>query len=86
MNIKPSLVEHLKHHSKTGVWTGDTHRGEAVISINGETVPAAPYLSQLGIKLHNSNKYRGIENEDLGQPQHGGDSPELGNGTSKSAE
>lgn len=86
MNIKPALVQHLKSHSETGTWTGETYNGKPVISISGEFVSAEPYLTLLGIKLHNSNKYRGIENEDLGQPQPSGDSPELGDGTSQSAE
>jgi hypothetical protein len=86
MNIKSTLVQHLKSHSVTGTWTGAVHDGKPVISISGEFVSAVPYLTLLGIKLHNSNKYRGIQNEDLGQPQLGGDSPELGDGTSQSAE
>lgn len=86
MHIKPTLAEHLKVHSADGTWTGAVHNGKPVITVNGETVSAEPYLTQLGIKLHNSNKYRGIENEDLGQPQPSGDSPELGDGTSQSAE
>ena len=86
MNIKPSLAEHLKSHSVGGTWTGAKHRGEPVITVNDVTVSAVPYLSQLGIKLHNSNKYRGIENEDLGQSQPAGNSAESGNGISQSAE
>lgn len=86
MNIKPSLVEHLKSHSQGGTWTGATHNGQPVITVNDKTVPAEPYLAQLGIKITDSNKYRGIKNEDLGQPQHSRDSAELGDGTSKSAE
>lgn len=86
MHIKPTLAEHLKSHSADGTWTGAVHNGVAVITVNGETVPAEPYLSQLGIKLHKSTKYRGIENEDMGEPQPAGHSAELGDGTSQSAE
>ena len=86
MNIKPTLAEYLKSHSTGGTWTGATQAGKPVITVNDAVVSAEPYLTQLGIKLHNSNKYRGIENEDLEQPQPSGDSPELGDRTSQSAE
>lgn len=65
----------------------------------GQTPPAltGPWTNKYNAKLdvnpaHNSivtkntDKYRGIENEGLGKTQPGGNSPELGNGTSQSAE
>lgn len=86
MLIKPTLKEFLIAHSKDGVWTGSEENGVAVITTHLGVEPAEPYLNHLGIKLAKTNKYKGIQNEDLGKTFHRGDSTESGDGISKSAE
>jgi hypothetical protein len=86
MLIKSTLKEYLIQHSKDGEWAGADLDGVPVITTHLGVEPAEPYLNQLDIKLAKSNKYKGIQNEDLGKTFHSGDTRESGDGVSESAE
>lgn len=82
--MKQSLKDHIHHHSATGVWTGATENGVAVISYQGRVQPVEPFLKQLGIKLAKTTKYtESKENAGMGEPHAGGDTPDAGDGVSE---
>lgn len=85
--MKQTLIDHIHHHSATGVWTGATENGVAVISYQGRVQPVEPFLKQLGIKLADSNKYtERKENAGMGKTQSGGDTSDTRDGISQSKE
>ena len=86
MLIKNTLKEYLIQHSLNGEWSGAEQNGVPVVTTHLGVEPAEPYLNHLGIKLAKTNKYKGIQNEDMGKTYHSGDSRESGDGTSESAE
>lgn len=62
----------------------DVKQSDAVENIYSNKLDCNPAHNT--VKIKNSNKYRGIENEDLGKPSGGGDTAITGDGTGQSPE
>jgi hypothetical protein len=85
--MKATTIEYIREHSKSGVWTGKTINGVPVIRYQGKEQNVKPFLTQLGIKLNNADKYsEREENAGMGESKSGGDTSDTGNGISQSQE
>lgn len=82
--MKPSFIAYIRSSvTESGEWLGKTQGKTPVVMVAGELQDATPYIAQLGLKLHHSDKYR-EQHADMEQPQSDGDLEDSGDGISES--